>query len=203
MNQEEPQKGSDLAPAVKRAVVACFLPHGKADPSFNGGVGRKLAAGFGKTTGAGLAISTNVFVAGLAEPDKIFTWALHDYDGKNDQLYGLGGVATVGLLPPLHKDPQVSGAHADSLGRVTVSGYARDAKGVYHGILARQDPKGFYDDTFGEAGLIAGPGQQCGFGLAVTADKSVTVLNPIGTAPAGTFTCSVTATMSGRPALCR
>jgi len=138
-----------------RALVARYLTNGRLDRSF--GSGGVVTFGFGVrvSDARDLAVQPDgrIVVAGLAGDD--FAVARVSPDGTLDQTFGQGGRVTTDLGAAVDPD----GGEAVALqpdGKIVVAGDVREPGPfeIYDFAIARYDPDGSVDASFGAGGHI-------------------------------------------------
>jgi uncharacterized delta-60 repeat protein len=151
--------GSGPLSSTRRFALARFGTDGVLDPTFGSGglVGtapipaRRLARqADGKLVGAGvtpLGDGQSGFAIGLVQ------WHAH---GVIDTIFGVNGVATSRSLWPLDllPGPSVSAMVVEPNGKITVAGGASNGA-IRHLLLARFNPEGTADLSFGASGYVS------------------------------------------------
>jgi len=161
------------------SALARYLPDGSFDPSF--GTGGQVGA-----DAAALALQPDgkIVVAGRnnygGTPNQ-FTLARYDSNGSLDTSFGTDGTTTTVIPTSLDASWTPWGAGVATLavlpdGRILAAGSALWHAGFYEEaggfVLARYTPAGSLDPTFGEGGMVQGPGGSLA-GMVVLPDGKI------------------------------
>jgi uncharacterized delta-60 repeat protein len=161
-------------------LLARYLPDGAPDPSFgDGGAIETKVPDSGWTSAAAVALQPDgkIAVAGSADlngnyANPVFLLARFDANGSLDASFGTGGITTTNVS---------EGALADALavlpdGGILVGGWA-GVDNTRVPVLARYEPDGSLDTTFGDGGIVESEPPKFPWsgieGLAVQSDGSV------------------------------
>ena len=138
-------------------AVARYDPDGSLDQSF--GAGGKQTTDFfgGFDYAAGLAIQPDgkIVLGGVAAHGTTaaaydFALVRYNQDGSLDQTFGTGGKQTTDLFGD---GDGATGVAIQADGKIVLAGYASHGSSVADLALARYNPDGSLDQTFGTAGL--------------------------------------------------
>lgn len=197
--------------ALFNSTVMAFLPNGETDAGFGSGGFVPIDPASVRTVPGAIAIDSRgrLVVAGSTEsprepesivtPTKLVLTRLLP-TGQLDPSFGTGGVLTTDLgLPPARPYyPRERGAvsvtprgvEVDGLDRILVTGarvtgvgpYVRSGPVVeYEGFVARIQPDGALDETFGQGGTVAGFAKPSELGIVeVYASGGLLLSNGVG-----------------------
>jgi uncharacterized delta-60 repeat protein len=142
------------------AVVARLRSNGALDPDFDGD-GRVTLPGGGSVNAILVQPDRNVLVAGNAAGNLAMTVTRLTPNGAIDTTFGTGGTATIdfGTL-----DDITGGAALQPDGKIVVAGYTQASEDV---AVARLNPDGTFDSSFGTGGKATVDFGAATFGFAV------------------------------------
>lgn len=160
-------------------AVARYEPDGKPDPSFGRGGATTTDFGLGGDDLAqGVAVQPDgkLVVVGnaAARGDGSYVWAIarYDADGTLDQSFGTGGRILNDFGGLTYDFANAVALEPD--GKIVVAGTAGSAEGTQYLALARYDPDGSLDPSFGTAGVVLtqidGAASSDAYALSVSGD---------------------------------
>jgi uncharacterized delta-60 repeat protein len=141
-----------------RFALARFLPDGTPDDSFDGD-GRATTF-FGQCpangTTMGVGAGGRIVVGGWAGCISKFAIAAYSDDGSLDRSFGAGGRVTT-RFPGVRCSDQIGDVAVQTDGKIVAAGYAvcaEDATTTFEFGLARYQPGGDLDTSFGDEGTV-------------------------------------------------
>jgi uncharacterized delta-60 repeat protein len=149
--------GDAIGPGGPAVVLERYRPDGSFDPAFGSG-GKVRSPGIGAGNGLVRQPDGKLVVAGTVAggTGTEFAAVRFDPDGSLDTAFGSQGVATA----PVGSSGVPFGIALQADGRLVAAGNAADSYGQSGWGVARWNPDGTLDGTFGEAGVVvtkAGP----------------------------------------------
>jgi uncharacterized delta-60 repeat protein len=150
--------GDSIGPGGPAAVLARYRPDGSLDPTFGSGGEVRGPTGFGAGTGLVRQPDGRLVVTGTVAEGSGTAFAAVRFgpDGSLDTAFGSQGVATA----PVGNSGVPFGVALQADGRLVAAGNAADSYDQSGWGVARWNPDGTLDDTFGQGGVVvtkAGP----------------------------------------------
>jgi uncharacterized delta-60 repeat protein len=145
---------------VAGAVVARLRANGVLDPDFDGD-GRVTLAGGGSASAVVVQPDRNIVVAGNASGSEKMTVTRLKPNGSLDATFGAAGTATIDFATLADL---AAGVALQPDGKIVVAGYSQGTEDV---AVARLNPNGSPDMTFGTAGKATVDFGAATFGFAV------------------------------------
>jgi uncharacterized delta-60 repeat protein len=142
------------------AVVARLRATGALDPDFDGD-GRVTLPGGGSASAILVQPDRNIVVAGNASGSEKMTVTRLKPNGSLDTTFGTGGTATIDFATLADL---AGGAALQPDGKIVVAGYSQGTEDV---AIARLNPNGAPDPTFGVGGKATVDFGAATFGFAV------------------------------------
>jgi uncharacterized delta-60 repeat protein len=177
-----------------------YGPSGALDPGFGtaGTVITEFSDGNDQATALARQADGKLVAAGWAATDSTssdleFAIARYLPDGSLDGTFGAGGEVTTNLTPAADEIQDVA---IDSAGRIVVAGFSGLGSfggGIGDFAVARYNPDGTPDSSFGENGVriidFGGSlsSEDLAYGLALQADGKIVVVGTAGRATNGSF----------------
>jgi uncharacterized delta-60 repeat protein len=152
------------------AVVARLRANGVVDPDFDGD-GRVTLPGGGSASAVLVQPDRNIVVAGNASGSAMMTVTRLKPNGSPDTGFGTGGTATIDFATLADL---AAGAALQPDGKIVVAGYSQGTEDV---AVARLNPNGSPDPTFGTAGkaTVEFGVATFGFAVALQSNKRIVV----------------------------
>ncbi len=163
-------------------ALARYNPDGSLDPSF--GSGGKVTTSFAERGGQvgvnAVAIQPDGKIvaagfAGTSGSDRDHALARYNPDGTLDPTFGTGGK----VITSFNGFDEAAAMALQADGKIVTAGFSGPASGSFDFALARLNPDGSLDPTFGTGGKViidfGGPGEEQGRSVAVQPDGKIVV----------------------------